>query len=176
MPISARYSPTGCRGTDVSVTRDIPRAWLRPRVVMAEHLARGLRDDTAFVFLMVGCSLVFVSQLPRLSREAFLRGEDFMILMGGTLMAWVFLAPLLFYILALISHVAARLFGGRGTGLGARISLFWALLAVSPAMLLNGLTAGFIGPGPALSAVGLVTFAGFFWIWLSSLYVAEYSV
>ena len=157
----------------MSVTRDIPRSWVSPRVVMAEHMARGLSEDRAFVFLVIGCLVVFVAQLPRLSREAFLTDGDFMLTMGGTLMAWVFIAPLLFYGIAAISHVVARVFGGHGTWLGARVALFWTLLAISPAMLLHGLTAGFVGPGPALSLVGLVVLAGFVWIWINSLRVAE---
>ena len=157
----------------MSVTRDIPRAWARPRAVMAEHLARGAQEDRAFVFLFLGCLLVFVAQLPRLSREAFLAGEDLMVLMGGTLMAWVFVAPLLFYGLAALSHVAARVVGGRGSWFGARLALFWSLLAVSPAMLLHGLTAGFVGPSAALSLIGLLTLVAFGWIWLNSLIVAE---
>ena len=157
----------------MSVTRDITRAWARPRTVMAEHLARGAHEDRAFIFLFIACVLVFVAQLPRLSREAFLTGGDLMVLMGGTLMAWVFVAPLLLYGVAAVSHLIARLVGGRGTWFGARLALFWSLLAASPAMLLHGLTAGFIGPSAALTLVGLITVGGFGWIWLNSLIVAE---
>ena len=157
----------------MSVTRDIPRAWARPRAVMAEHLARGAQEDRAFAFLILGCLMVFVAQLPRLSREAYLTQGDFMVLMGGTLMAWIFVAPLLFYAIAAASRLAARLVGGRGTWFGARLALFWSLLAVSPAMLLHGLTAGFVGPSAALTLVGGIVVAAFAWIWLNSLLVAE---
>ncbi|MEL6585830.1 MAG: YIP1 family protein [Pseudomonadota bacterium] len=160
----------------MSVTRDIPRAWIKPRAVMAELLNRGERDDMAFIFLIVACVLVFVAQLPRLSREAFETGEEFLPLMGGTLMAWVFLAPLMFYALAALSRVVARLFGGKGTWYRARLALFWSLLAVSPAMLLHGLTAGFLGPAtPQADIVGALVLAAFFWIWLGSLVTAERS-
>ena len=157
----------------MSASRDIPRAWARPRAVMAEHMARGVGEDTAFVFLMVGCALVFVAQLPRLSREAFETGGDFMFLMGGTLMAWLFVAPLVFYALAALAHLVARAMGGGGTWLSARVATFWALLAAAPAWLLHGLVAGFIGPGPQHQVVGFIALAGFLWIWLNSLSVAE---
>ena len=49
------------------------------------------------LLLMAGCLLIFVAQWPRLSREAFLTGEELSPLLGSTLMAWVFLAPLLLY-------------------------------------------------------------------------------
>ncbi|WP_371153330.1 YIP1 family protein [Jannaschia sp. 2305UL9-9] len=140
---------------------------------MRDLLAQGQREDMAFVFLIIGCFMVFVAQLPRLSREAYETGQDFMLLMGGTLMAWIFVAPLLFYGLAAISHLVARAVGGGGTWFGARLALFWSLLAVSPAMLLHGLTAGFIGPGPALSLVGLIVLMAFLWIWIGGLTVVE---
>ncbi|WGH78806.1 YIP1 family protein [Jannaschia ovalis] len=158
----------------MSVTTDIPRSWLRPRAVMAEHMARGTGDSTAFIFLMAGCLLLFVSRLPALSREAFLTGGDFMLATGGALMAIVFLLPLLMIGLAWIAHLVTRLFGSKGRAENARVATSWTLLAVSPAMLLNGLTEGFVGPGPALQLVGIVALGGFIWIWVNTLYVAEW--
>ena len=49
------------------------------------------------------------------------------------------------------------------------LALFWALLASAPVVLLNGLVAGFIGPGPALTIVGVAWVAVFVWFWLSGL-------
>lgn len=158
----------------MSVTTDIPRSWVRPRRVMAEHMARGIGDSTAFIFLMTGCLLLFVSRLPAISREAFLTGTDFMVTMGGTLMGVVFILPLLMLGLAWLAHLVTRAFGSKGRAENARVATAWALLAVSPAMLLNGLTEGFIGPGPALTLVGIVALGGFIWIWLNALYVAEW--
>ena len=94
-------------------------------------------------------------------------------MLGASLMSWVFVAPLLLYCVAGLSHIVARPFGGKGDFYRARIALFWALLASSPLILLNGLVAGFIGPGPALGVVGFVWFACFLWFWLSGLWVAE---
>ncbi|WP_299815325.1 YIP1 family protein [uncultured Jannaschia sp.] len=181
----------------MSVTRDIPRAWLRPRAVMAERLAQGPSERVAFVYLAAGSLLGFVAQLPALVRraqasdpafEAALLSESarvgvdipadlvdakFEALVSGAVMAWIFIVPIALYILAFASHLVARVAGGRGTGLGARIALFWAFLAVVPALLLLGLTTGFVGPGAAQSLVGLVALGGFVWVWLNSLYVAE---
>jgi hypothetical protein len=158
----------------MSVSRDIPRAWIKPQTVMSEHMARGRYDDRGFLFLMIGCLMVFVAQLPRLSREAFESGEDFMLLMGGTLMAWVFVAPLLMIAIAALSHLAARLMGGRGGWDTARLALAWSLLACTPALLLHGLAGGFLGTAhPGYALVGALAFGGFLWLWLNSLYVAE---
>ena len=86
-------------------------------------------------------------------------------LMGGTLMAWLFIAPLILYAVAALSHLAGRAFGRGPGGYGARIALFWALLAAAPVMLLWGLTAGFVGPGIELNLVGLLWLGVFGWFW-----------
>jgi hypothetical protein len=91
------------------------------------------------------------------------------------LLAWVFIAPLLFYMLALVSHGVARLARGHGTAYGARLALFWAFLAASPLILLHGLVAGFVGPGAGLQLVGIIWCGVFGWFWLSGLYEAEWS-
>jgi hypothetical protein len=140
---------------------------------MRRLLSAGTREDRALAMLMAGCVLAFISQLPRLSREAHLTGEELNPMLGGALFAWLFIAPLMFYLIAALSHLVARLFKGNGDWFGARLALFWAFLAASPLMLLNGLTAGFVGPGAALTLVGFVWFVAFMVIWLVSLKVAE---
>lgn len=155
------------------VTRDITATYRGPGKVMHRLLQMGQREDRALAILMAACALVFIAQLPRLSREAHLTGQELNMLLGGTLLAWVIIAPLLFYILAAVSHVIARLLGGKGEGYGARLALFWALLASSPLILLHGLVAGFIGDGTALDAVGLIWLVMFLWFWGSGLRQAE---
>jgi len=155
------------------VSSDIIATYRGPGRVMRRLLAMGPREDRALVILMAACAIVFVAQLPRLSRQAHLTGQDLNMMMGGTLLAWLIFAPLLFYILAALSHLAAKLLGGQGDGYGARLALFWSLLAASPLLLLHGLTAGFVGPGPALQVVGFVWLAVFVWFWITSLKTAE---
>ena len=55
------------------------------------------------------------------------------------------------------------------TEIAARIALFWALLAVTPLMLLQGLVAAFAGPGAAPDVTGVAVFAVFLWFWLAGL-------
>ncbi len=158
----------------MTITTDILRSWLHPRAVIREKLAAGEREDRALAVLMAAALLLFVAQWPSLSRAAFLDPTTPLeARLGGALMACLFILPLLAYAVALLSHLIARFLGGKGTGFGARLALFWALLAVAPAMLLQGLTAGFIGPSPALYLVQTVVLAGFMWIWLSMLVQAE---
>ncbi|MEB3419381.1 YIP1 family protein [Salipiger marinus] len=157
----------------MSLSREIVATYRGPGAVMRRLLAQGPREDRALMFILAACALFFVAQLPAQARQAHLDGVDPNPLMGGALLGWLVLAPLLFYGLAALSHLIARVFGGRGTGYGARLALFWSLLAASPLLLLNGLVAGFMGPGPQLMLVGLLWFVIFLWFWLRSLTVAE---
>jgi hypothetical protein len=81
----------------------------------------------------------------------------------------------MFYLLAFISQLIARLIGGRVTGYGARIALFWAFLAAAPVLLLHGLVAGFIGPGAGMTIIGAIWCGVFLWFWLSGLREAGWS-
>lgn len=143
---------------------------------MRRLLQAGQREDRALALLMGGAFLAFLFQLPRLSRQAHLQGEDLTGLMANTLFACLFFLPLIFYGIAAISHMIARLFGGKGTWYGARLALFWSFLAASPLMLLNGLVAGFVGEGLELQIVGLLWLVVFAAFWLINLRVAESAV
>lgn len=155
------------------VTADIVASYRGPARVMRRLLAMGRREERALAILMAGCVLVFVGQMPRLARQAHLTGENLDMLMGATLLAWVVIAPLMLYVLAALSHLLARALGGQGDWYGARLALFWSLLASSPLLLLHGLVAALIGPGPALNAIGAVWLAVFLWFWLSGLRQAQ---
>lgn len=140
---------------------------------MRRLLAAGPREDRALAILMGACLLVFIAQWPAISRRAHLEELELNALLAGALFGWLFIAPLGLYLLAALSHLVAKLFGGKGGWYGARLALFWSLLASTPLILLNGLVAGFIGKGAALSIIGLAWFGVFLWFWLSSLKVAE---
>ena len=158
----------------MSVTRDIAATYRGPGAVMHRLLAMGQREDRALVILMAGCVVMFIAQWPRLARAAYLTEQELNPLLGGALLAWAFIAPLILYTIALISHWIARIFGGHGTGFGARMALFWALLAASPLVLLHGLVAGFIGPGPGLTAIGVIWLVAFAAFWALGLREAEW--
>jgi hypothetical protein len=151
------------------VTRDIAASYTGPRTVFRRLLAMGENEGRALAILMAGCVVTFVAQWPRLSREAHQSEQDLYPMMGAALLAWMFIAPLIFYVLAFLSGLTLRVFGGNASGFAARLALFWALLAASPLMLLNGLVAGFIGPGGALMLVGALWCIVFLWFWLANL-------
>lgn len=154
----------------MTITADILRSWRDPRGVIRKKLAGGVREDRALATIMGAGVLLFVAQWPILSRAAFLDpATPLEARLGGALMACLFVLPLLGYTVAQISHLVMRLFGGKGSSFGARLALFWALLAVAPAMLIQGLFAGFLGQTTAVIAVQLAVLAAFLWMWVSML-------
>lgn len=157
----------------MSVAGDILRAYRAPQAVFRARLGEGVREDRALVVLMAACGLIFVAQWPRLQREAFETGADFQPLVGGALLAWLFIVPLAAYAIGTLTHMLIRPFGGAGSGYSARFALFWALLVASPLWLLWGMVAGLIGPGGQLNLVGAVALTAFLVHWSLNLWVAE---
>lgn len=154
------------------VTTDIAVSYRGPRRVMRRLLAMGQHEGRALAILLAGCAVTFIGQWPRLAREAHLTDQELNPLLGGALLGWLFMAPLALYVIAFLSHLVIRTFGAKGSAFSSRLALFWAFLAASPLMLLNGLVAGFVGEGPALMLVGLAWVAVFLWFWVSNLLVA----
>ncbi len=151
----------------MSVTSDIAATYKGPARVMRRLLAVGRRDDRALAILMGACVVFFVASWPRLARQAHMSGEDLTTLLGGALMAWLFIMPLVLYLLGFIVFALLRVMTERADAHGARLALFWALLASSPLVLLWGLVAGFIGPGSERDIVGAIWLVCFVWFWLS---------
>ncbi len=154
----------------MAITTDILETYRRPKAVVARKLAAGPREDRALAILMAGCGLNFVSQWPGLARAAHLDpSQPLDARIGGALLVSVFLLPIFLYVLSGLAHLIRRALGGQGTQYSARLALFWALLAVAPALLFLGLVRGFIGPGALQSGLGMGVFALFMWFWISGL-------
>ena len=151
------------------VTSDITATYRGPGRVMRKLMGMGAREDRALAFLMGFCVIAFIAQLPRLARQAHLQGEDLSMMMAGALMGSVFILPLVLYLVAGLTHLVRKAFGRQSSGYGARLALFWSLLASTPLLLLYGLIGGFMGQGPALQLVGLVWFGIFLWFWIATL-------
>lgn len=150
----------------MSVSALILRSYLAPRSVMRFHLDRGIREERSLGFLALACVLIFIGQWPRLARSAHLDPDiplDARIV--GALLAVVFVLPLICYGVALLSQLLARLGRRPVTGGAARLALFWALLAVSPLMLLHGALAGLAGPGGITALAGVLVLCAFVIIW-----------
>lgn len=159
----------------MAVVDDILRTYKGPGRVMRGLLAMGRREDRALMFLMAACGLIFVAQWPRLARAAQETDRVLSLQQEITyyLLAWLIMWPLIFYGVAALSHLLARLIGGQGSHYTARLALFWALLASTPLALLYGLTAGFIGPGLQTNLIGALWLMAFAGIWTVNLRVAQ---
>ncbi len=153
---------------------DIVRSYRSPRQVLRAHLARRRAEPRLFTFLVAALIVMFVAQWPAAARDNFLDPDKKLpALLFGRAMGLVAMVPFL-YLLAALGTLAAQALGGRRDWYGGRLALFWALLAVSPLMLLQGLTAGFIGAGVQLNAISAVVFAAFAVIWLAGLRVTQF--
>ena len=133
---------------------------------MRKQLRMGQREDRAIAYLLGACFLIFVSQWPEASRQAFIDPEvPLQARIGGLLFSWLFIMPLVLYAFAAVTRVIAMPLGGMGTWFTARLALFWTLLATTPGWLFWGLVSGFVGPGPAEQVVGAILFFSIIAIW-----------
>ncbi len=156
----------------MSVVADILDSWRRPSQVLRRHLARGKSEPFAFTFIVVFLIICFIAQWPEAARVSALNPEipvaAQLLPRGLALLATI---PFLYFIAAL-GGLAARAIGSRPTWYGARIALFWALVVVSPLVLLVGLVGGMIGQGTQLTLIGLITFVIFLTFWILHLRAA----
>lgn len=139
-------------------------SWRRPGQVV-----RGLSpmSEGAMLAVLMGAMLVFlIAQAPGHARAAALDPAVPMAgRMAGALTAVLLMMPLVAYVVASLVALASRLTRWRLTAEDSRLALFWALLAISPGMLLAGLVEGLIGLGPALTITRLIAGIGFLFIW-----------
>ncbi|MBU2956780.1 hypothetical protein KO490_03830 [Paracoccus sp. C2R09] len=144
--------------------RRVLASWWAPRRVV-----RGLShipERTLLAVVMLAGLIQLVAQAPGHARAAQLDPSiPLDARMGGALMGSLFMLPLLAYLVAGLTGLLLLPTRWRIDPRHARLALFWALLAVAPASLLAGLTAGFVGPGPALTLTRAVAGAGFILIW-----------
>lgn len=148
---------------------DIAATYRGPGRVIDRFLAAPEHEGRVLAMAIGACAFLFVAQWPALARKAHLEQQELNMLLGSSLMAAMFILPLLLYVLAYLAYFVQRLFGGKGNGYGARLALFWALLAASPLALLNGLVAGFIGNGAGVQVVGFLWTCVFLWFWLAGM-------
>ncbi len=138
----------------MALTRDITAMWCRPGSVWDRLIAAGRREDLALTHALVGGVLHFVAASPSAARAAF---EDPAVPLEARLfwsaMLFVFLAPLILWLATMAAGGIAGLLGDPRFGYRLRLTLFWALLAATPATLLMGLVAGLIGPGIELQLI-----------------------
>jgi hypothetical protein len=117
---------------------------------------------------MVACLLTYVAQWPHLARQAYLDDFDLQTNLAAGLLAWLLIAPLLLYTLALFVYFFHKVFGGSKSSAQVRMGLFWSFLAASPLMMLLGIVKGFLGSGTPENIVGFVWLVMLFYFIVSA--------
>lgn len=160
----------------MSAVLDIARTYRAPGAVQSRRAHAPGSEGRLYAVLMAGCVLMFAASMPRQMRIANENPElPFEGLLSAQLFVWVFMMPVIYYALAWIARQVARALGGQGTGVTARATLFWAVLAAAPLALLAGLFEGFAGPGPVTHGVRLLWGAAFLVIWIAGMVAVERS-
>ncbi|MEP3345991.1 MAG: YIP1 family protein [Litoreibacter sp.] len=150
-------------------------SYREPRKVARRFRDAGADEGTGLGWLFAACILFFVALLPSLARTSHLSNGDAPLfgLALGTFFGTLLLAPIFFYVVASMSHLVAKAFGGQGTPTDARLAMFWGLLASTPLVLFQGLVKAMIGAGLQANMVALASFAVFLWVWINSLIELE---
>ena len=131
----------------MSLTTNILRSYRTPGAVLRGLIEQGLREPQVLFFGTLACGLIFVSQWPALSQAAALDPSvTFEQRMGAVLFATMFLLPLILYGVAGLLQLGLRLAGRRVPGLWVRAAFFWAILCVTPLMLVQAVLD--LAPGP----------------------------
>jgi hypothetical protein len=157
------------------LSTDILRTWRGPRRVIRGLMDQGRREDRLILLAMAGCFVMFIAQLPVQARISYLSREvreeplALDMLIGTAFFGWMMIMPLLLYLLAGLSVPAMRLLRRPVSGHDARLALFWAVLAATPAALLTGLASGLTGPGAGTTAAGVVWIGALAVFWVQGL-------
>ncbi|MCV6824446.1 MULTISPECIES: YIP1 family protein [Halocynthiibacter] len=144
----------------MSVTRDMTDSYRAPGRAFARQLREGVSEARVLSYLMISCFIIFVSQLPRLAREAHLDPSiPLDARAGAAILGWLFFVPLVAYGLSFLLVLVQKVLRMQAHAFTTRMALFWALLVTTPLWILQGLVAGLIGVGPALTAVNVILLA-----------------
>ncbi len=93
---------------------------------------RPINESTSLGYLMGACLLTYVAQWPYLARQAHLDGFDLQTSLAASLLAWLLIAPLLLYTLALFVYFFHKVLGGGKSSAQVRMGLFWSSLRPLP--------------------------------------------
>ena len=145
----------------MSVVSNVLYTYRSPSKAFERMYARPDSEATSLGYLMGACFLTYVAQWPYLARQAHLEEFNLQTNLAASLLAWLLIAPLLLYTLAIVLYFFHKFFKGSKSSAQIRMGLFWSFLAATPIMMLFGLVKGFLGHGTAASIVGFFWFVAF---------------
>jgi len=158
----------------MSLWRDIAQTYVAPGRVIRRLHSRPVPDRSLLVYLMAACAIAFIARLPgQVAQYHPTADAPVEAFFASALVAGLIFAPLLFYILALIGHAIARLAGGTGNGQGARLALFWPLLALQPFVILIEIIRNLAPDGLLLAGASGAVGLWFLALWAYGLWIVE---
>jgi len=155
--------------------RDIVETWIRPAQVVRRKLAAGLREEKLLAYVIFAAMIALMVRIPALvsEQQAATEPKPLDALVAGSIVAYLLFGPLFLYLLAALSHMVARLARGKGSWQGARLALFWSLLALQPLVALSAFLVGLAPWGWVARVAPWALAGGFVWVWLSALAAVE---
>ena len=155
----------------MSILGDIVGTYRNPARVMVRRLTHST-EAKALMTLMAACVLIFVSTWPKLARNAHVNPDiPFEAWISGSLMVWVFFAPLLAYGVCGLIWLAIRAAGRPPSGLAIRVTFFWSLLAATPLWLGYGIASGFRPGAVGTTLLGVLLLVTVFYFVISGISV-----
>ena len=101
----------------MSLIRNIFDSYRAPRSIFEGFSNGPLEERSALGFLAGGCLLAFISTWPAFARMSYFTEQTLEMMLAGALFAWIFLAPLFFYILVGFITLILFFVGFQGIGL-----------------------------------------------------------
>ena len=141
----------------MSVVSNVIYTYRSPSKAFEFMYGRPTNEATSLGYLMGACFLTYVAQWPYLARQSYLEDFDLQTSLAASLLAWLLIAPLLLYCVAILVYFFRVLGGGKTSG-QIRVGLFWSFFAATPMMMLFGLVKGFLGSGTAENVVGFLVY------------------
>lgn len=160
----------------MSISREIIVAYKGFGASMRRQITANPGEERLLIYLVMAILIFFIARVPSLLEASALAATEevssiaiFMV----NLVSSFFFAPLLLYGIATLSHLLAKLFGGKGNGYRSRLALFWSLLVVSPLALVSAMLQSALPFEWLQLALSIVIFLVFVVAWGASIRVAE---
>ncbi len=160
----------------MSIAGEIIRAYQGPRASMRRRMEAHPGEEQLLMYLVIAILLFFVARIPNLLESSLAQATAEIgssAIFVTNLVASFFFAPLLFYGVAGVSRILSKISGGSGNGYSSRLALFWTLLVISPLSLLSTILQSAIPVLWLSTALPIVMFLLFAFVWGACLSVAE---
>lgn len=141
---------------------------------MQVQLAK-ISEERILFYAFLFSFLNYLARLPNLSMIAATSSDlQFSGLAIANFVSGVLMAPLVMYLLAALSHLVLRIFGGKASWREARLAMMWAALVSLPLILITGVLKVLV-PDMPIWVAQMVTGMVFLWQWGKCLQVVEFS-